>query len=147
MNSASGHNPEWVRKILSITWLLPVLRIALVSAFLVGGISKLMDFPAAMAEQANFGLQPAALWAAAAIIVEIGGSLCVIFNRFVWLGAGGLGCLTAVAMFVANDFWNQSGAQFFGTFNSFFEHLGLIAALVLVTIMSDLKSKSGSDLK
>lgn len=135
-------NPDWVRKILSNSWLLPILRLALVSAFLTGGLNKLLYFQAAVDEQANFGLQPATLWASAAIFVEIVGSLCVIFNRFVWLGAGGLGCLTAVAMLVANDFWNHTGEAFFSTFNSFFEHLGLIAALVIVTIMSDQNPKT-----
>ena len=90
----------------------------------------------------SFGLQPAWLWAATAIFIEIVGSLLVIFNRFVWLGAGALGCLTAVAMLVANDFWNHTGPAFFSTFNSFFEHLGLIAALVMVTILSNQSSKS-----
>ncbi|RQS06145.1 hypothetical protein DIE06_36230, partial [Burkholderia sp. Bp8998] len=45
--------------------------------------------------------------------------------------------LTLVAMVVANDFWNRSGAEHFMALNSFFEHLGLIAALVLVTIVGD----------
>ncbi|MDX8269994.1 DoxX family protein, partial [Acinetobacter pittii] len=68
-----------------------------------GGINKFIGFHAAIEEQASFGLQPAWLWAAAAIVIEIVGSLLVIFNRFVWLGAGALGCLTAIAMLVAND--------------------------------------------
>ena len=77
--------------ILSWPWLLPIARIALASAYLIGGIQKLVDFPGAVAEQAHFGLQPAWLWAAAAIIVELGGSALVIVGRWVWLGAGGLG--------------------------------------------------------
>ncbi|WP_321852849.1 DoxX family protein, partial [Burkholderia cenocepacia] len=78
-----------------------------------------------------------ALWAALAIAVEIAGSLCVVFNRFTWLGAGSLGMLTLVAMAVANDFWNRTGAEHFMALNSFFEHLGLIAALVLATRLAD----------
>ncbi len=95
--------PGWIAAILSWPWLLPISRAALVSAFLIGGIQKLVDFPAAVAEQAHFGLEPAWLWAAAAIVVELGGSALVIFGRWVWLGAGGLGVLTAVAMLTAND--------------------------------------------
>ncbi|WP_175764560.1 DoxX family protein, partial [Burkholderia ambifaria] len=83
------------------------------------------------------------LWAALAIAVEIGGSLCVVFRRFTWLGAGSLGMLTLVAMVVANDFWNRSGAEHFMALNSFFEHLGLIAALVLVTIVGDIQRGKG----
>jgi uncharacterized membrane protein YphA (DoxX/SURF4 family) len=104
---AKADNPRWVTAILSWPWLLPISRIALVSAFLIGGIQKLIDFPGAIAEQAHFGLQPAWLWAIAAIIVEIGGSALVMLGRFVWLGAGGLGVLTAVAMLTANSFWTH----------------------------------------
>jgi uncharacterized membrane protein YphA (DoxX/SURF4 family) len=71
---AKADNPRWVRAILSWPWLLPISRIALVSSFLIGGMQKLTDFPAAVAEQAHFGLQPAWLWATAAIMVELGGS-------------------------------------------------------------------------
>src|SRR6266404_7281315 len=78
---AKADNPRWVRAILSWPWLLPISRIALVSAFLIGGIQKLTDFNSAIAEQAHFGLEPASLWATAAIIVEIGGSALVILGR------------------------------------------------------------------
>jgi len=142
MSDLINNNPVWVKKILSIHGLLPLLRVALVSAYLVGGINKLIGFHAAIEEQASFGLQPAWLWASTAIVIEIVGSLLVIFNRFVWLGAGALGCLTAIAMLVANDFWNHTGSAFFSTFNSFFEHLGLIAALVMVTLLSNQQTKS-----
>jgi uncharacterized membrane protein YphA (DoxX/SURF4 family) len=128
--------PHWIAAILSIPWILPIARAALVSAFLIGGIQKLVDFPAAVAEQAHFGLQPASLWAAAAIIVEIGGSALVILGRFVWLGAGGLGVLTAIAMLTANSFWTMEGHDRFMALNAFFEHLGLVAGLVLVSVLS-----------
>ena len=127
---------RWIAAILSWPWLLPISRAALVSAFLIGGIQKLVDFPAAVAEQAHFGLQPAWLWAAAAIVVELGGSALVIFGRWVWLGAGGLGVLTAVAMLNANDFWAKTGDDRFTAINAFFEHLGLIAGLVLISLLS-----------
>jgi uncharacterized membrane protein YphA (DoxX/SURF4 family) len=89
--AATTDTPAWIRAILSWPGVLPIARIALVSAFLIGGFQKLVDFPAAIAEQAHFGLQPAWIWAAAAVIVELGGSILVISGRLVWLGAGGLG--------------------------------------------------------
>jgi uncharacterized membrane protein YphA (DoxX/SURF4 family) len=134
--SESTDTPRWIAAILSWPWLLPIARIALVSAFLIGGIQKLVDFPAAVAEQAHFGLQPAWLWAIAAIIVELGGSALVIAGRWVWLGAGGLGVLTAVAMLAASDFWAKIGPDRFVAANAFFEHLGLIAGLVLISMLS-----------
>ncbi|MCK1419720.1 DoxX family protein [Bradyrhizobium sp. 182] len=137
---AKSDTPRWVATILSWPWLAAAARIALVSAFLIGGGQKALDFPGAVAEQAHFGLQPAWLWATAAIIVELGGSVLVILGRWVWLGAGGLGVLTAVAMLTANAFWTMTGHDRFMALNAFFEHLGLIAGLVLVSIMS-LRSK------
>ncbi|MCA8064608.1 DoxX family protein [Burkholderia sp. AU31624] len=136
-------NPAWVRALLAQPWVLPLARLALVSAYLIGGIAKALDFHGAVAEQAHFGLQPAALWAALAIAVEIAGSLCIVLGRFTWLGAGSLGMLTLVAMGVANDFWNRTGAEHFMALNSFFEHLGLIAALVLATVLADAKRVDG----
>jgi len=134
--STKAHAPSWIAAILSWPALLPIARTALVSAFLIGGIQKLVDFPGAVAEQAHFGLQPAWLWATAAVIVELGCSVLVIFGRWVWLGAGGLGVLTAVAMFAANDFWVKAGHDRFIAVNDFFEHLGLVAGLVLVSVLS-----------
>jgi uncharacterized membrane protein YphA (DoxX/SURF4 family) len=83
----------------TLSWpqLLPASRIVLVSAYLIGGIQKLIDFNDAMAAQPHFGLEPAWPWAIAAIVLEIGGSALVIVGRFVWLGAGGLGVFTAIA--------------------------------------------------
>ncbi|HDR9486648.1 TPA: DoxX family protein [Burkholderia aenigmatica] len=136
-------NPAWIRALLAQPWVLPLARLALVSAYLIGGVAKALDFDGAVAEQAHFGLQPAALWAALAIAVEIAGSLCIVLGRFTWLGAGSLGMLTLVAMAVANDFWNRTGAEHFMALNSFFEHLGLIAALVLATMLADAKHLAG----
>jgi uncharacterized membrane protein YphA (DoxX/SURF4 family) len=133
---AKSDTPGWVGAILSWPWLTPVARIALTSAFLIGGIQKLVDFTGAVAEQAHFGLQPAWLWAAAAIIVELAGSTLVIFGRWVWLGAGGLGVLTAVAMLTADNFWAMTGHDRFMALNAFFEHLGLIAGFFLVSVMA-----------
>jgi uncharacterized membrane protein YphA (DoxX/SURF4 family) len=134
--SVRSDTPAWVSTILAWPWLMPIARIALTSAFLIGGIQKLSDFPAAVAEQAHFGLQPAWLWAVAAIIVELAGSALVIFGRWVWLGAGGLGVLTAVSMVTANSFWRMTGHDRFIALNAFFEHLGLIAGFVLVSAMA-----------
>jgi uncharacterized membrane protein YphA (DoxX/SURF4 family) len=140
--SANTDTPCWIRAILCRPGLLPLVRVALVSAFLIGGIQKFLDFPGAIAEQAHFGLQPAWLWAASAVIVEIGGSVLVIFGRRVWLGAGGLGVLTAVAMLTANNFWVMTGHDRFMAENGFFEHLGLIAGLILVCVLTEANATS-----
>ena len=130
--TARADTPHWVGAILSLSLLWPVARLALVSAYLVGGLNKLFDFAGAIAEQEHFGLHPGWVWASVVIVVELVGSTLVLTGRWVWLGAGGLGVLTAVAMVTANNFWTMAGHDRFMALNSFFEHLGLIAGLVVV---------------
>ena len=51
--------PSWVATLLRQPWvmpLLPLLRICLVSAYLIGGVTKLLHFDAAVAEQVHVGL-------------------------------------------------------------------------------------------
>ena len=137
MTQHAAGTPRWVRDLLSWQWTWRLARVALVSAYSIGGVNKLLDFTAAVAEQEHFGLHPAWLWAVLTIVVEIGGSLLVLTGRLVWLGAGGLGVLTAVAMLVATNFWAMTGHDRFMALNTFFEHLGLIAGFVLVSIRAE----------
>ena len=133
-------DPSWIGAILDFPGLWPLARLGLCAAYLLGGIVKLADFPAAAAEQAHFGLNPGWLWAAAAIVIELVGSILVIAGRLVWLGAGALGVLTAIATLVANPFWSVDGPARVMIANTFFEHLGLIAGLVLVTLLAHRRS-------
>lgn len=136
--------PGFVKAILGWPVLWPAVRLALVSAYLVGGWMKLMDFHGAVLEQEHFGLNPGWLWAALSITIELGGSLLIIFYRATWLGAGSLGILTFIAMLLADNFWNMHGSARFMAFNTFFEHLGLIAGLVLITMVPQLARRSWS---
>lgn len=133
----SAGEPRWVVPILASPLLWHAARFALVSAYLLGGVVKLFDFAAAVAEQERFGLHPGWLWATLAIVVELGGSLLVLSDRLVWLGAGALGVLTFVAMLTANAFWSAPAADRWMQANTFFEHFGLIAGLVLLAMLSD----------
>lgn len=118
------------------TWFLA--RLALVGAYLLGGVVKLSDWPSAVAEQAHFGMNPPAVWAALTIGIEIVGPLLILANRFVWLGAGMLGVFTLLAAFTANAFWAMpvGQARFMAT-NAFFEHVGLIGGFVLAALVAE----------
>jgi uncharacterized membrane protein YphA (DoxX/SURF4 family) len=135
--SSRGSDPRWVDRILDWrgTWLLA--RIGLTSAFLLGGLTKLLDFAAAVAEQDHFGLHPAWVWACLAIMVELGGSLLIIIGRWIWLSAGAIGVLTAIATYVASPFWRMTGHTRFLAINTFFEHVGLIAGCVMAALLAE----------
>lgn len=133
--------PRWVEGLLQWPAFSVLLRVGLASAYLIGGIDKAMDFPGAVAEQAHFGLQPAALWAVLAIAVELIAPVLLIVNRWTWVAAGALAVLTLVAMVVANNFWDLSGQARFMAKNAFFEHLGLICGLACVARIAVLERK------
>ena len=124
------------------TWLLA--RLALVGAYLLGGLVKLTDWPGAVAEQAHFGLTPPALWAALTIAVELIGPLLILLDRALWLGAGALGVFTVLAALIANDFWTMAGQERFMATNAFFEHVGLVGGFALAP--GDSLDRSAHDL-
>jgi len=122
------NNPLWM-------WL---ARFGLCLAFLYSGVSKLLDFPAALAEQAHFGLNPPALFALATIVVQLGGSLLVLFGRG-WqraLGALALAGFTIAATVIGHAFWTMSGDERFHNLNSFLEHAGLVGGFVIIALLA-----------
>lgn len=130
--------PRFVDAILDwrLTWFLA--RLALVSAYVLGGVVKATNWPSAIAEQAHFGMSPPAFWAALTIGVELVGPILILTGRFVWLGAGMLGVFTLLAAFTANAFWAMpAGQERFMATNAFFEHVGLIGGFVLVALVAD----------
>jgi uncharacterized membrane protein YphA (DoxX/SURF4 family) len=138
MRPTETEDPRFVDLILDWRWTAIFARLALVSAYLLGGIAKLGDWPAAIAEQAHFGMHPPALWAALTIAVELFGSFLVLSGRLVWLGAGMLGAFTLLAAFIANAFWSMPpGQERFMATNAFFEHVGLIGGFVLAALVAE----------
>ena len=130
-------NPRWVAAILDWRWTWLIARTALIGAYLLGGLTKLLDFPSAIAEQEHFGLRPGWFWAAATIAVELIGPALIVWGRWVWLGAGMLGVFTGVAAVLANNFWALRGPARFASANAFFEHIGLIAGFVMAALLAE----------
>lgn len=114
----------------AIRWL---AYLGLCAAYLQGGITKLFNFPGAVAEMQHFGLSPAPLMAALVIALELGASLMVLTGKLRWLGALALAIFTLAATGMALRFWELPvGQERFMATNSFFEHLGLVGGLLLV---------------
>lgn len=138
MTMKLDRDPRFVDAILDWppTWFLA--RLLLVGAYLLGGGVKLTDWPAAVAEQAHFGMTPPAFWAALTIAIELIGPLLILSGRLVWLGAGMLGVFTLLAAFTANAFWVMpAGPGRFAATNAFFEHIGLIGGFVLAALVAE----------
>jgi len=131
------HDPRFVDVILDWRGTAFAARLALTGAYLLGGIVKLADFPAAVAEQAHFGMHPPVLWAVLTIAVELIGPALILSGRLVWLGAGMLGVFTGLAALTANAFWTMQGDARFMATNAFFEHIGLIGGFVLAALIAE----------
>ncbi len=140
---AAPVDPRFVDAILDWppTWF--VARLLLVGAYLVGALAKLADWPGAVAEQAHFGMAPAALWAGITIAVELIGPALILVGRLVWLGAGMLGVFTVLAACLANPFWALQGPARFAATNAFFEHLGLAGGFVLAALVAEHARREG----
>lgn len=107
--------------------------LGLCAAYIQGGLNKLLDFPGAVAEAAHFGLPLPPLTAALTIVLELGASALILAGRLRWAAALALAAFTLAATLIANRFWElPPGHERFMTANAFFEHLGLIGALVYV---------------
>jgi len=143
MSDYGREGPAWVDAILDWRWTWLIARIAVVGIFVVSGTIKLLDFPAAVAEQEGHGLRPGAFWAALTIAVQIVGPLLVISGRFVWLGAGALGVFTAMAALVGHGFWAMQGEQRFVAMNVFLEHIGLIGGLIMTALVAEHARREG----
>lgn len=141
---APDRDPGFVDAILDWppTWF--IARVSLVGAYLIGGVVKLANWPAAVAEQAHFGMTPPALWAGLTIAVELIGPILILAGRLVWLGAGMLGIFTLLAAFVANAFWTMpTGPERFAATNAFFEHVGLVGGFLLAALLAEHAPRTG----
>ena len=135
-------NPRWVASILDTpaTWL--IARIVLTLPYWWSGIDKATHPHAALAEIGGLlGLTSPPPTYILLLIVQLGGSLLVIVNRWAWLGAGALGVFTLIVTILAHAFWKLDGATRFGEMNTFMEHMALIAGFVFAAMMASRKPK------
>ncbi|MDH6298485.1 Uncharacterized membrane protein YphA, DoxX/SURF4 family [Agrobacterium fabrum] len=120
-----------------------VALLALCSAYIQGPLTKIFDFPGAIAEMNHFGLQPAAAFAIFVIIFELTASAMVVLGVLRWVGALALSGFTLLATFIALRFWEMApGMDRMMATNAFFEHLGLAGAFVIVAAI-DLTKGTG----
>ncbi|MBB5712302.1 DoxX family protein [Sphingomonas xinjiangensis] len=127
-----------------VSW---IARVALTFPFWGSGLTKLIDFPAGMAEMSRFGLEPAAAFNLATISVQLGGSLLIILNRIAWLGAGALSVFTALTILLVHRFWDIPGEPFRTiAFHTATEHVGMIGGLLAIAVLS-VQEQKGAGMK
>lgn len=107
----------------------------LCAAYIQGPLTKILDFPGAIAEMEHFGLTPAPLFAVGVIGFELVATAMILTGRWRWLAALALAGFTLAATFIAIRFWElPAGQGRMMAMNGFFEHLGLIGGFILVAL-------------
>ena len=134
--------PQFVQAVLEWQWTWPIARFALVVFYLVSGLSKIADFRGAIAEMVEARMPAPAAMALLSIFVELTGSVLVLIDRWVWLGAGMLGVFTAIGAVTAHAFWKVSGQARVEAIAVSLMHLGLIAAFVLCALVAEREGRA-----
>ncbi len=111
-------------------------RVLLTLVFWSSRPVKLFDFNANVAIMEGFGLTPGWLFNSMTLILQIGASLLIILNRWVWLAAGALAVFTVLTIPIAHPFWLKEGEEAFRDMTVALEHVSVIGGLTLVSILS-----------
>jgi len=128
--------PRWIDALLSNRATEVAARVLLTFPFWASGLIKLLDFPGGVAEMRQFGLEPAWLFNTLTIIVQLTGSALIITKRWTWLGAGALGVFTFLTILIVHAFWRLEGERAIMALHTAGEHVGMIGALILVSILA-----------
>ncbi|WP_139148380.1 DoxX family protein, partial [Pseudomonas sp. HMSC066A08] len=82
--------PNSIARILESQTLWIVARVLILLLFLSSGFAKVFDYENSLAEMRAAGLNPDWFFNLASAIVLFAGSILVLFDRYLWLGAGAL---------------------------------------------------------
>jgi putative oxidoreductase len=107
-------------------------RLLLAALFLPAGLSKLSGFEGTVAYIGSVGLPFASVAAAAAVAVEILGSVALIVGFQTRIAAAVLAVFTLVASVFFHAFWAAAPEQAFMQQLLFFKNVGVMGGLLLL---------------
>ncbi|WP_423229556.1 DoxX family membrane protein [Stutzerimonas kirkiae] len=124
-------------------WLWITARILLAVVFLSSGLAKLIDFQGGLAEMRAAGLEPDWLFNIATIVVLLGGSVLLLLDRALWLGAGALALFLLLTIAVVHRFWALPEPQAKEAMFWALEHTTVVGGLIAAAIASRLRRRLG----
>lgn len=128
--------PRLIDTTLRSDWLWLLSRLLVTFMFWYAGIGFALNFQGAQQVMGSVGIQPLWLVAALTILVELGGSILVLVDRMVWLGAGAMGVFTVLTIPLVHHFWTMTGAQAMQAQLESEEHLTVVGGLIGISILS-----------
>lgn len=127
---------ELIESLLQTRWFVLAARVILTFVFWSAGLAGIFDFPTKVAEMRSVGLPAPELFAVVVTIVQLGGSILIIANKYAWLGAGALGVFLALTIPFAHAFWTMSEPQRTFEFYVVLEHISIIGGLMVAAALS-----------
>lgn len=109
-------------------------RLVLTFVFWGAGIGHLVDFQASVAELRALKLEPAPLMNALLIVTLLVGSLMILLDRWLWLGAGILSGFLVIAIVLAHSFWAMVEPARTLHFRVATEHVSLIGGFMALAV-------------
>lgn len=132
---------RFVENTLESTWLWIIARLLLLFIFISSGLAKIIDFEGSLAEMRAAGLHPDWFFNIASAIVLLFGSILILLDRFVWLGAGALAVFLLLTILIVHTFWNFSGEYAKTSLFFALEHITVIGGLLATAIASHFRKK------
>jgi putative oxidoreductase len=115
--------------------LLPfVARLLIASEFLIAVNGKISGWSGQAAYMAAHGMRFIQPLLAAALAIELVGSLCLITGYHARVAAGVMCLYLGVVSVTLHDFWNQSGMAAGGNETQFFKNLGMMGGLLMIAV-------------
>lgn len=124
----------------SVTWF--ISRLLITFMFWWEGLYFLTHFAATIPVLNVLGVQPAWLMPAVTLLVMFGGSILVLLDWRLWLGAGLLGGFTALTIPLVHHFWTMTGQEAYQNRLESEEHLAVIGGLIAISIVSHLRRQA-----
>lgn len=69
------------------------------------------------------------------LLTELSGSVLVVLNYKIWLGAGALGVFTVLTTFLSHRFWKPGGQAGTMQLNSFLDQAAVGGPFILATVV------------
>jgi len=134
---------SWIDAALESQLLWLAARILLAVVFAASGLAKALNFAGGVGEMRAAGLEPAWAFNVATIFVLLAGSLLLLVDRAVWLGAGALSVFLLLTIVIVHRFWSLPEPR--ATLSLYFalEHVSIIGGLLAAAIASHLRRQLG----
>jgi transmembrane protein len=119
-----------------------IARLVLTFVFWGAGIGHLVDFEPSVAELQALKIEPAPLMNVLLVITLLGGSILILLDRWLWLGAGILSGFLVVAIVLAHNFWTMVEPARTWNFRVAMEHISLIGGFMALAVAGRWRGKA-----